>query len=375
VEDEQQSPPPVYRDAFDYATIAMVALAAAALLNAGLFVWGAAHFENGNLPVTPKPLRDLQYLVRFITAAAFIAWLNRVYANVEALYGTTAFERWWAIGGFVVPPFLFFRPCELVAEAWRRSSKDDDPPILVYAWWTAYVIAPGFSLAGRKPMAQLLGIIASALAMMVVLRVTQRQRTARNTIAAATRAAAVAEKRARMAAVVPKAAPAPVAPAPAPAASTQVAATPQIAPQLAAMDAENARRAAERRAAFAATRMPTVETPRPIAISPKFTAPSPAAPPLPRSHDDVWARILSVALALGALTMLAVAVAIVFHPGSEVVAGVYGSFAFLLLVLAFVVGRHQVERNSLPDGWVKIALFGMAVGAASIIVSIGAAVR
>lgn len=84
-------------------------------------------------------------------------------------------------------------------------------------------------------------------------------------------------------------------------------------------------------------------------------------------HDEVWARILSVAVAVAALTMLAVALAIVMQPQSRVIAAVYGAFAVVLLVLAIVVDRLRIEP--------KIAIVGMAVVAANVIVAIGAALR
>jgi hypothetical protein len=77
-------------------------------------------------------------LVLFIgAAAAFIAWLHRMYKNAVALAPPLPrYGPGWAIGVWFVPVWNLFRPVQLVNDV-RRSGdpRGDWVPVLIGCWW------------------------------------------------------------------------------------------------------------------------------------------------------------------------------------------------------------------------------------------------
>jgi small-conductance mechanosensitive channel len=136
-------------------------------------------------------------------AAVFLVWLFRIVANNHAL-GARAlrFTPGWSVGWWFIPFANLVRPFQVVAEAWRasdprqpRSSADGRATIsvspLVVAWWLAFILGnliARFSVAtGQDTLDGLHGttiaailsasvmLVAAFLAMLVVLRLTDRQ--------------------------------------------------------------------------------------------------------------------------------------------------------------------------------------------------------
>ena len=139
----------------------------------------------------PSPL--LHFWVRVATAVVFLVWLDRVYGNLPAIDAVPEHPRVWSTLAFFVPPLFFFRPYQIVEESWRSSGRDDASPFsrLVLAWWVAFLIPPGILLMsirlrdnplqpdekwGRMTLACALNVVAGILAVVIVLRITDRQR-------------------------------------------------------------------------------------------------------------------------------------------------------------------------------------------------------
>lgn len=147
--------------------------------------------------------RRLQGLAWVVTAVLFLVWLHRVYANLAALGARRMrFSPRWAVGTFFLPVLNLVWPFLVMREVWNGSDPDpagDEaaPPAnavpWVVAWWTLFVGAtlldPGpwrlvedlrshLSLGGPTVVliaAQLAEIAAAVLAIVVVLKVDERQ--------------------------------------------------------------------------------------------------------------------------------------------------------------------------------------------------------
>jgi hypothetical protein len=93
----------------------------------------------------------VQFLALLVTAGFFIAWLHRVYKNTQPLgayelrHGTG-----WAIGGWFVPILSWWRPKQIVNDAWRASNpelgvqahrrewEDAPVPASFLLWWLLF---------------------------------------------------------------------------------------------------------------------------------------------------------------------------------------------------------------------------------------------
>jgi hypothetical protein len=148
-----------------------------------------------------------EYLVAFcayvFSAVFFAAWTFRAYKNITALGAQRPrFGVGWAIGGWFVPIIALFRPKQIVNDIWRTSDRDDPAivrnwhdravPGLLTAWWAMYLISNFVAGAsGRMPVdtiendrratawglaSSIFTIVAALLAIVVVSRVTERQR-------------------------------------------------------------------------------------------------------------------------------------------------------------------------------------------------------
>jgi len=145
--------------------------------------------------------RRLQGLAWVVTAVLFLVWLHRVYGNLGVLGAhRMRFSPRWAVGTFFVPVLNLVWPFLVLREVWNASGADaDDAPLptstppLVAAWWatfvTATVLDPGFRRLVEDPasrlavggptlllfVAQLAEIAAAVLAIVLVLRIDERQ--------------------------------------------------------------------------------------------------------------------------------------------------------------------------------------------------------
>jgi hypothetical protein len=137
--------------------------------------------------------------VVFLAGLGFlIAWTSRVYRNLPALEAPDLrFTPGWAIGGWFVPFLNFVRPKQILDDAWRVSCPDGDATDwhrrrvtpLLHVWWGLWIFGGllGFSVPDSFDLSSLesaaisscvadgMLIIASALAIVVITRITEGQ--------------------------------------------------------------------------------------------------------------------------------------------------------------------------------------------------------
>lgn len=95
-----------------------------------------------------------EVLLYVIASAFFIAWTWRTYANAWALGAQgQRFGNGWAIGGWFVPILAFWRPKQIVNDAWRATDADDPAtvrevvwrerpvPFVLTGWWILFLAA------------------------------------------------------------------------------------------------------------------------------------------------------------------------------------------------------------------------------------------
>lgn len=145
----------------------------------------------------------LQGIAALAVLVPFIVWLRRVYRNLGPL-GTRGlrYKPGWAVGGWFVPFLNLARPKAIVNDVWRASDPELPPQIEgppggarvpgVVNWWWATLIAgwvvyPNARLeetpsldelvtdVQRVLAGDLLEVVAGILAILTVLRITQRQ--------------------------------------------------------------------------------------------------------------------------------------------------------------------------------------------------------
>jgi hypothetical protein len=199
--------------------VAMVVAVASALANLG-DTWGAGLLE-GRAP-QPGPASGfalgvglVQALWFLVSAAFFLAWFRRAYANLAPLGARRLrYGRWWTVGAWVLPVLSLFRPKQLLNDIWRASDPDLPPdmgdrwrhrpvsPLLGW-WWLTFLAsilvrsitteavhaAASVMTLGLLPsqldrfqasadvqvLADLLTVLAGLLALGVVRRTTRRQ--------------------------------------------------------------------------------------------------------------------------------------------------------------------------------------------------------
>jgi len=151
---------------------------------------------------------------RALAAVAFLMWLYRVVANNHALRRRhLQYTPGWAVGWWFIPFLNIVRPYQVVAETWHATDPGaasspqlaarSDAPLLVVGWWLVYLAAGiigvvAATMSGSDATLQSLhdganvaivghvvGVIAAALAMIIVLRVTERQNALHGALEAA----------------------------------------------------------------------------------------------------------------------------------------------------------------------------------------------
>lgn len=144
-----------------------------------------------------------QLLVSIGTATAFLLWIYRAYKNLTLLgvRGLT-YSAGWAVGYFFIPFINLFRPCQVVQEMWKASNPEvpvrlswgrASASALVGFWWASWLISNIVSnIAARiflneettealkagtliMIVADVLGIIAATLAILVIKQIQQGQ--------------------------------------------------------------------------------------------------------------------------------------------------------------------------------------------------------
>jgi Domain of unknown function (DUF4328) len=142
----------------------------------------------------------------------FIWWFRRVYGNVAALGARDfRFGHGWAVGAWLVPILNLFRPFQIAQDSWQASDPELHAEVgagwrsgsrsaVVGGWWALFIIsgvidriaaaqptetADDLISADRMLMASnVVDVVAAALAIAFVLRLTKRQRARAMRIAA-----------------------------------------------------------------------------------------------------------------------------------------------------------------------------------------------
>lgn len=83
-------------------------------------------------------LSALQGLVLIASAVLVIVWMFRVARNLRTLHRGTTWGPGWAIGGWLLPPFLFVIPYLALREMWKAS----DPDVAIGAEWRRLPVSP-----------------------------------------------------------------------------------------------------------------------------------------------------------------------------------------------------------------------------------------
>ena len=164
--------------------------------------------------ITPQQADDSdrrQLIVAVVDGTVFIAtgvfflfWLHRAYRNLPALGGDRRYGTGWAIGSWFVPFLNAWRPKQIVNDIWRESgarttdeygtkNEGKNVPNFFLLWWlawllmgTLYWIATRTSWSavtidellaanGLFLAADISSILAAAIAVVLVQRVTSRE--------------------------------------------------------------------------------------------------------------------------------------------------------------------------------------------------------
>jgi hypothetical protein len=139
-----------------------------------------------------------QLLLQLTVGIVFIVWTHRLYGNLPGLRWTPRFASGWAIGGWFVPMLSLWRPKQVIDDTSRGSAplpevpRADAPvPLIVHAWWTAFIVM-GFALLAAPDtstteagelrtraliltIAEAIVTVAAILSFWVVAELTRRQ--------------------------------------------------------------------------------------------------------------------------------------------------------------------------------------------------------
>ncbi len=67
----------------------------------------------------------LEFSVGALTGLVFLIWFHRCYRNLASLHVEgTKYSTWWAVGGWLIPIWNFFRPYQVAREIWNASNPD-----------------------------------------------------------------------------------------------------------------------------------------------------------------------------------------------------------------------------------------------------------
>lgn len=135
----------------------------------------------------------LHVLCFIACAIAFIVWMHRAYANLDA-FGATgrAYSRGWTIGAWFIPFANLWLPYKVMQEIWQLSEPaGDETPMVapIGAWWGAYVAMSILSnVAARLDdlgasavtaiITAIISVVAALLAIRLVHLLTARQERA-----------------------------------------------------------------------------------------------------------------------------------------------------------------------------------------------------
>ena len=141
-----------------------------------------------------------QQATYWATGIAFLVWFYRAHKNIAALGDVARHSSGYAVGSWFVPIANWVVPCQAATDIWRGSvgPPSHDPHAvprqqgegLVVSWWVAFIAsgivsaiagftAPSYGYETVNAIAiatNLFSLLAAALAMLFVHRVTERQR-------------------------------------------------------------------------------------------------------------------------------------------------------------------------------------------------------
>jgi hypothetical protein len=175
---------------------------------------GAADPQSISLPAyrnadhAVSVLGTLELATLVIAAIAFLAWFYRARRNADGFATVTHRRaRAWAFWGWFCPVVNFWFPYQIATDTLRASDRGRDPGwvpesyLLIKLWWAAFVVAGIFdrlvvashpdnlkSFAthdGFLAVASILTIVAAALAVLVVGRISGSNDRFRQSILAA----------------------------------------------------------------------------------------------------------------------------------------------------------------------------------------------
>ncbi len=153
---------------------------------------------SGAQPVNPTGAFSF---IAFLAGIPFLLWFRQAYANL-LLVGSreTSYRPGWAIGAWFVPILNLWRPYKLMNDLWRRTATENQATqqgstrsAIPVMWWTTFlcwrvldgVMAVMTGQPSGRPFipfvphlrtTQALSMLAGALAIYLVWRVSQRQR-------------------------------------------------------------------------------------------------------------------------------------------------------------------------------------------------------
>jgi uncharacterized protein DUF4328 len=137
-------------------------------------------------------------------AVFFLFWFHRAYRNLDALGGDRRWGTGWAVGGWFVPILASWRPKQIANDIWRESgprttdeygTKDEGNkvPNLFLVWWLSWLLMGSLYWAATRMswsavtldeveatnglflLADIVSIVAAALAVVFVQRATARE--------------------------------------------------------------------------------------------------------------------------------------------------------------------------------------------------------
>jgi hypothetical protein len=146
-------------------TILLAACVGIALLRILLDVYGMVLFNSwkadpANIVVADGEhfdtidvmLAGLRTFVAIITGVCTMTWLYQAYGSREADPDLLTYQRWWTIGGWLIPFISLVRPFQLMRDLYRAttsSQPQEQPRVRVkcperFGWWWGCFLFGGF---------------------------------------------------------------------------------------------------------------------------------------------------------------------------------------------------------------------------------------
>jgi hypothetical protein len=143
----------------------------------------------------------LQFVLYLVCVVVFLRWIHYAYKHLDP-----SLRRWtpgWAIGGWFIPVMWLWRPKQIVNDLWNAGGSPP-PAALLTAWWTAWLVSNWFDNIALRAMfkddtavqlrdaatansvADVLNIVATILALLMVRAVTRRLQATGGTVPVST---------------------------------------------------------------------------------------------------------------------------------------------------------------------------------------------